>query len=48
MLRYLRICLLKIGFKKVMFSSYLLLLAKGKMYINIYVYEDENDFDLIE
>lgn len=31
-----------------MFSSYLLLLVKGKMYINIYVYEDENDFDLIE
>lgn len=31
-----------------MFSSYLLLLAKGKMYINIYVYLDENDFDLVE
>lgn len=31
-----------------MFLSYLLLLVKGKMYINIYVYEDENDFDLIK
>lgn len=31
-----------------MSSSYLLSLVKGKMYINIHVYEDENDSHPIE
>lgn len=31
-----------------MSSSYLLSLAKGKMYINIHVYSDENDSDPVE
>lgn len=34
--------------KSTLSSSYLLSLVKGKMYINIHVYEDENDSHPIE